>query len=241
MPQLIQSSTKDVRLFAAVASMGIPWDNQSGAVTHGERVWLFGDVSDCGKWTIKNLLAWWRQADFHTFNPDHPFTVVKACMASGAGLKKYITRGGGFRQRKTGDSFVIEHIEDGNTMPPTLRSTDDTSFASALSAVGFDVWPVEAPGSRRLFGISERSTTRGYEYSHARAWWLDKTFEQHNGQHPFAYAKAVAITYAAAVDAIIHDRPLVKWSPKGSIGTAYIHPDCSSETEEIIASKLAGK
>jgi len=244
MPHLIQSSTKDVRLFAAIAAMGIPWEQESGgsaAVSQGERVWLFGNISDCGKWTIKDLLAWWRQADFHMQNPDHPFTVVKACMASGAGLKRYITRGGGIRQRKVGGSFIIEQIEGDSATLPTLRSTDDTSFVAALSAVGFDAWTTTAPASRRIFGIGERSLSRGYEYAHARTWWMDKAFEGHNPQHPFAYAKAVAITYNSAVDAIVRDRPLVRWSPKGSHGVAYIHPDCSTETEEIIARKLAGK
>lgn len=238
---MVQSSTKDVRLFASMAAMGIPWQGETGAVSHGDRVWMFGEVSDCGKWTTTNLLKWWRESDFQSKNPRHPFTVVKSCMASGVGIKRHIMDGGGIRQKPSGDSYVIERIEDGTQAKPCPIASDDTSFVAALSAVGFKVWESESSGSRIIYGISRTSETYGYEYAQARAWWLDKAFEERNGQHPFAYAKAVSVTYRNAVDALIRDRPLVEWKPKGSYGKALIHPDCSAATEQEVASWLRGE
>lgn len=238
MTHLVQSSTKDVRLFSAVVAMGIPYKEEVGAVHGKDRVWLFGDVSDCGKWKLKDLLAWWGERDFHLKNPQHPFSVVKACMASGVGLKRYLANGGGIRQRKTGHSYIIEQSDEANEIPPTSRATDETHYAAILSAVGFSVKACQSAGRRRIFAIGERSDTFGYEYGQARAWWLDKSFEEKNGQHPFAYAKAVALTYTNAVAAVLSDRPLVMWRPKGSYGVSFIHPDCSKETEEKVAGWL---
>ena len=238
MQHLVQSSTKDVRLFSAVVAMGIPYEEQVGAVQGKDRVWLFGEVSDCGKWKLKDLLSWWGQRDFHTKNPRHPFSVVKACMASGVGLKRYLANGGGIQQRKVGSSYVIEQTDQAKEVPATSRATDETNYTAALSAVGFGVDVCQSTGHRRIFAIGERSETYGYDYGQTRAWWLDKTFEETNGQHPFAYAKAVSLTYSNAVAAVISDRPLVMWRPKGSYGTAFIHPDCSSKTEEQVAGWL---
>lgn len=235
---MIHTSTRDVRLFAALSSMGIPWNGEAAAVDEKERVWNIGEVSDCGKWKTSELLKWWKDSFFYANNPAHPFQVVKACMASGFAIKRYIKLGGGIMQRRAGDSFVIEHVSDGTELGATSRATDDVLFACVLSAVGFRVWACKSPSARRLFGIGETSETRGYTFEQVRHWWLDKGFVDANGQHPFAYAKAVARNYHGAVDAMMKDRALVEWRPPGSIGRAFIHPDCSSYTESVIAAKL---
>lgn len=218
--------------------MGIPWNGEAAAIDHKDRVWNFGEFSDCRMWKTSDLLRWWRDPNFYFDNPDHPFQVVKACMASGFAIKRYIQNGGGIVQRKAGDSFVIENITESNELGATSRATDEILFACVLSAVGFRVWASKSTGTRRIFGIGATSETRSYTYEEARYWWLDKGFVESNGQHPFAYAKAVAKNYHGAVEAMIKDRALVEWRPPGSIGRAFIHPDCSSETESIIAAKL---
>lgn len=239
---MIQASTKDVRLFSAVTSMGIPWTEESGAVAGGERVWLFGDVSDCGKWKLADLLKWWRDRNFHSKNPSHPFNVVKCCMGSDRGIRTAIAKGCGHNQRQAGDSYVIESSGEGYK-PAQIngRATDCIGFAAALSSVGFKVQPAPLAGNIFTFAIGQKSETRGYTYAEASAWWVTKGFEERNGQHPFAYAKSVAINYGSAVKALHQDRPLVKWRPKGSIGTGLIHPDCSSETEAKMNEWLKGK
>jgi hypothetical protein len=83
--------------------------------------------------------------------------------------------------------------------------------------------------------IGEKSLSRNYSFAEVEYWWKWQEFENKNPQHPFAYAKAAAITYRAAIDAIRKDRPLVKWRPKGGVGVAYIHPNCSSKTEEKVS------
>lgn len=241
MPQMIQAKTKDVRLFSAIVAMGIPWEMEAGSVAGGERAWLFGDVSDCGKWKLPELLSWWRDSTFHTKNPRHPFNVVKSCMGSDKGLRAAVKDHCGFRQRKVGDSFTIDAIGMEGDRDFSPRSTPDIAFAAALSSVGFEVTEGPSIGQQRIFAISERSVSMGYTHAEAMHWWNDAKFTENNNQHPFAYAKAVAITYRAAVDAIKRERPLVKWSPPGSIGFAYIHPDCSTKTEEKVGGWLKGK
>lgn len=240
MKYMVESKTKDVRLFAAIASMGMPWEQDTTAVDGGERVWLFGELSDCGKWKLSELLVAWRDSTFNNNHPDHPFSIVKTAMACGIGLKRYINNGGGITQRKSGKGFIIEHTDDARNQPPSPRASDCAEFISALSAVGFDVWSEGYTSGRRFFGCSPRSSTYGYEYGQARSWWIDKTFESKNGQHPFAYAKSAVLNYKAAVEAIVRDRPLVRWQPPGSIGVAHIHPNCSSETESIVSKWLKG-
>lgn len=231
---MIQAKTKDVRLFAAIVAMGIPWQEETCSVSGGERVWLFGDVSDCGKWKIKDLLVWWRDNKFHIQNPNHPFNVVKSVMASDRGVKLALSSHKGISQRLTGSSRVIEPIDAPSSYVTPLRAIDDTSFISALSGYGFEIGECRNVGNIRLFSTSPLTQFDGSTYDSALTWWRDASFEKNNPQHPFAYAKSVAVTYSAAVDAIRKERPLVKWSPKGSVGFAYIHPDCSSETEEKV-------
>lgn len=235
---MIQSSTRDVRLFAALSSMGIPWTHGTAAVENKDRVWQFGETSDCGKWKTKDLLKWWRDSDFPALNPDHPFQVVKSCMASGHGIKQYVKQGGGIIQRPSGGSFVMTRIEECNELGATSRASDESHFVASLSAVGFRVWACKSTGFRRIFGIGATSETRGYTFEQARAWWLDKAFIELNNQHPFAYAKAAALNYHGAISAMVKDRALVEWRPPGSIGKAYIHPDCGSETEQQISARL---
>jgi hypothetical protein len=241
MAQMIQASTKDVRLFSAIAAMGIPWTEESGSVAGGERVWLFGDVSDCGNWKLSDLLAWWRDKTFHRMHPANPFNVVKCTMGSDKGLRECTKRNGSIFQRKAGKSYVTESSPDMPIYGQSVRAIDSIPFAAALSGVGFKVSPAKPVGDWMIFKIGEKSDTMDITFTQAQQWWNDKTFEERNGQHPFAYAKAVAITYSSAVEAMKKDRELVKWRPKGGVGTAFIHPDCSSKTEEQVSGWFKGK
>lgn len=238
MATMIQAKTKDVRLFAAVVAMGIPWKQETGSISGGERAWLFGEVSDCGKWKIKDLLKWWRDSKFHHSNPTHPFNIVKSVMASDRGVKSAITAHKGIVQRSTGLSMVIEPSDGTSSYASPLRANDDVSLISALSGYGFEIKECQNVGTIRLFSASEKTQFDGSTYEAAISWWRDASFEKNNPQHPFAYAKSASITYSAAVEAIRKERPLIKWSPKGATGFAYIHPDCSSVTEKKVSGWL---
>lgn len=239
MKAFVESKTSDVRLFASVTAMGIPWDEESGSVHGGDRVWLLGEVSDCGKWKLKELLAWWHDAKFHIKNPKHPFHVVKSVMASDMSIRKALKSGQGITQEARGDSFIVSPSPEDKKGKG--HATMDVSFAAAASGVGFKVQGGESVGRRRALVLSDASSTYGYTWAQIDAWWKDKTFEQNNGQHPFAYAKAAAINYTSSIKAIHSERPLVRWQPKGSIGICFIHPDCSSETEARFARALSGE
>lgn len=221
--------------------MGIPWQ-ESGAVEGGVRAWLFGDVSDCGLWSLKNLLSWWREADYHKANGGCPFNVVKATLGSDKGLREAFRTHKGFRQERRGLSNIIIPCD---AAPPdgthVTHATTDTAFAAAASGVGFPVYDSPPSGRLRTMQIGAKSETRNYTFEMIEVAWRQKSFEQDNPQHPFAYAKAAAITYMSAVAAIKKDKPLVRWSPPGAVGEAYIHPNCSSKTEEKIANLLKGQ
>ena len=237
------SSTHDARLFSAIAAMGLPWtEGDSAEVEGGDRVWLFGEVSDCGLWKIGELLAWWRDREFHVKNPAHPFHVVKSVMASDRGMREAFRNHTGYRQVKRGDSFITLSCDESFSGKPSKgNASTDTAFLASASAVGFNVTEGASQGNTRVSIISDRSETYPYSFKEIETWWRDETFEGRNPQHPYAYAKAVAITYLAAIDAIKKDRPLVKWKPDGCVGKAFIHPDCDSETEEKISNMLKGE
>lgn len=237
----IHSDTRDSRLFSAIAAMGIAW-KESGAIERGERTWTFEETSDCGLWKIGKLLAWWRDANFHEANPNHCFHVVKSVMATDKGLRQAFKKGLGFRQVRRGGSLVVLAGSDETPRSDEkVRCTTESGFAAVASAVGFELAEGAKQGGFRVITIGERSVTRPYlSYEQILAWWNDSGFEAKNPQHEFAYAKATAITYEAAMRAICSDRPLVKWSPEGAIGSAYIHPDCNSATEEKVGNWLKG-
>lgn len=239
MKTLVHSDTKDVRLFASLAAMGFAWE-ESGAVQGGERTWIFSELSDCGKWKIGDMLKAWRDRSFHEQNGSHPFHHIKAAMASNLVFRSMFRDGGGFHQVRRGDALLAM---ESDTLPSETfnpRSTPDLEFAAALCAVGFEIRRCGNRGRLTLLGASERSTTLPWTWEQVHGWWRDENFTAANGQHVFAYVKAAVVTYAAALASIHHDRPLVKWSPPGSVGFAYIHPDCSSETEEKVAGWLSG-
>lgn len=238
MSHYLRSDTRDVRLFAAVSAMGVPW-TEAASVDGAARTWTFGDVSDCGRWKIGELIRWWKDGRFHVNNGDHPFHVVKCVMLSDKGLRESFRNGSGFRQEAKGKCRVIKPaaVPEAGVADHT---THDASFAAALSATGFEVRPAGSVGTTRVMGVADWSTSFGYTWADALRWWRDETFERDNGQHPFAYAKAAAVTYRAAIDAIKKERPLVRWQPKDAIGWTYIHPDCPKETEEYFAKKMQG-
>lgn len=242
MDSYINSRTKDVRLFASIAAMGIPWQpGDCAAVDGGQRVWIFGERSDCGNWELSALLRWWHDSSLHTKEPGNAFHVVKATMASDKGLRDAFRSHTSFWQQRRGKANII--IAGEPSEPPAEagpHATDDSLFAAAASACGFVVTDAKAKGTRRVVGLSDKSQTFPYTLREITAWWHDKDFERQNGQHPFAYAKAAAKTYDAAIRAIKTDRPLVRWQPKGSVGMAFIHPDCSKQTEEKVAGWLKG-
>jgi hypothetical protein len=242
MSQFVQGNgTRDVRLFASIAAMGIEW-SESGAVEGGDRAWLFEETSDCGLWSLRDLLSWWQDSAFHVKHGDHPFHAVKATMASDKSLRSAFRNHTSFRQERKGSAMVIvpsaeERVDAVAGSTPTM----DTAFAAAAAAVGFPVTDAKSEGRIRVMEIGPRSVTRDYTFAMIDLAWKQNAFEANNPQHPFAYAKAVAITYMSAIKGIKKDKPLVRWSPDGSVGEAYIHPDCSSETEAEIASCLKGE
>lgn len=217
-----------MRLFAAVAAMGIPWKKTMGQ-DGGERVWTFAENSDCLRWNIKDLTKWWRNRDFYKADPAHPFHVVKCAMASHKGLKDAIKNQSSIMQRQVGMSRIVE-ASDGVPVCAIGHKTVSVPFAAAASAVGFEVFKSGERDGRMEFAIG-LSSGHPYTVQEIVSWWRDEGFERHNNQHPFAYAKAVMITYENAINEIRQTRGLVKWQPKGAVGTTWIHPNCSAETE----------
>ncbi len=241
MQQMIHADTKDVRLFAAVASMGFQY-KETMAQEGGERLWTFTALeSDCGRWKLKDLLKWWRDKDFHLADPGHPFHVVKCAMASNRGIYAAIKNHVGIWQRQVGMSRIIEHgggIEAKNI--PGHHVTRSSAFAAAASAVGFEVAQQPFSGNIMMFRIGD---SFGFPYTREDIcrWWGEDGFVKANPQHPFAYAKAAMTTYENSIAAMRDAKSLVKWKPKGSTGTAWINPNCSVDTEGQVAGWLKGR
>ena len=235
----VKSKTSDVRLFSALAAMGFAW-TESGAVEGGDRTWIFSQVSDCGNWKIGTMLYAWRDKNFHLKNGDHSFHFIKAAMASDMAFRKHFKHGTGFRQEVRGKALVAVQSEETPEEEFNPRATVEVEEAAAYSAAGFRVKRCGWKGRAGVLGIGERSETMPWTYQQVRAWWIDKDFVSKNPQHPFAYIVAALATHQAAVRSIQRDRPLVKWKPKDAVGFAYIHPNCSAETEAKVAGWLSG-
>ena len=137
--------------------------------------------------------------------------------------------------------IVIDPIDEPSVNVPTHRASNDASLVSSLSGYGFEIKESKPIGQTRFFAASEFTSFDGTSYDSVISFWRDASFERNNPQHPFAYAKSASITYSAAVEAIRAERPLIRWKPSGSVGFAYIHPDCSSKTEQKVGNWLNNK
>ena len=239
---LVHSRTGDVRLFSALASMGMAW-TEAGAFEQGDRAWKFSDLSDCGKWQLKDLLRAWHDKSFHLTNPDHPFNYVKVAMASDLACRKSCKFGGSVTQEHRGKCRILIHVPEEIENRPKKNALVDTREAAAYSACGFDVWDSGSIGSMKAFSVGGSAFIAGRQptFEEVKGWWMDKQFVKNNPQHPFAYVKAVLGTYKSAVHAVKTDTPLVLWSPPGSTGVARINPKCSAETEAKVAGWLRGE
>lgn len=111
------SLTSDIRLVAAVAAMGVPFNEFQPTVgiaatehsTRGHRVWNLGKVSNCGKYTLEQLTAAWRDQNFHKTNPQHPFAFVKAALWNHKVLVEALKTDKPLVQVKRGESIALLH------------------------------------------------------------------------------------------------------------------------------------
>jgi len=122
-------------------------------------------------------------------------------------------------------------------------NTSDIRLVSALTAMGIkcdDKTPSGAlvgnGSSVRIWRVSDQSNCGKWKTSDLIRWWRDNTFHVTNPQHPFAYVKCALWNHKQLVTAIKGDRPLVLVEKGESF--AYLHPDCSSETERQILSQF---
>jgi hypothetical protein len=238
------SNTSDIRLVAALGAMGITCDESSGSASGAvqtrsgiNRVWNLSTVSNCGLWKLKDLQNWWRDRQFHIANPDHPFNRVKCAMASSKAFSECLIHNKGIGQEMRGDSLIARVMDFPVIVKadPTLHKTDDFTKCAAFLAMGIPASEIEPNGSHRMMQIGNLSRS-GAQYAALNIAWNDSQFHITNPQHPFSYIKAALWNHRFLVTAIKQDKPLVEISRGESF--AYLHPDCSSITEEKILSQF---
>jgi hypothetical protein len=117
-------------------------------------------------------------------------------------------------------------------------NTSDIRLVAALTAMGVtcDDLASAATGNVRVWRMSEFSNCGKYKTRDLIMFWRDSNFHNHNPDHPFAYIKAALWNHKMLVEAVKEDKPLVEIRKGNSI--AYLHPDCSSETERKILSRF---
>ena len=238
------NNTSDIRLVAALGAMGINCDQTqgggSGALQTRSgviRVWNLGEVSNCGKWKLSLLSSWWRERDFHVTNPAHPFTAVKAAMASSKAIADAFTRHLGIFTVRRGNSLIAQTSEQPSitVKNPVFTVTDNMEKIAAFMALGFEVTEIAPNGTNRLFQIPAMSIT-GEPSGKFEIAWNDVRYHETNPQQVFAYVKAALWNHRYLVNAIKSDKPLIDISRGESF--AYLHPDCSAETERKILSQF---
>lgn len=119
------------------------------------------------------------------------------------------------------------------------RHTADVRLVAALTAMGVpcdDKNATVAAGDTRLWRMGEVSNCGKYKTADLIVFWRDTNFHINNPNHPFAYVKAALWNHKVIIDAVKKDRPLVAIRKGDSI--AYLHPDCSSETERKILTQF---
>lgn len=241
------NNSSDVRLVAAVGAMGILCEpdgsNTPTLAVAGHngtvRTWLMSAVSNCGKWKLGDLLSWWRDRQFHETHGDHPFNRVKCAMANKRALSIAIRENKSVTAVRRGKSLIFEVLE--STTPaaapfPGAKITDNLDKVSAFLAMGFECSEVAVPGSRRAFQIPAHVTTGLPTRDVLDVAWSDNSFHLRNPDHDFSYIKAALGNYKYLVGAIKQDKPLVEIRKGESF--AFLHPDCSAETERKIMTQF---
>jgi hypothetical protein len=118
-------------------------------------------------------------------------------------------------------------------------NTSDIRLVSALTAMGVpcdENHATVAAGDVRLWRIGEVSNCGKYKTAELIIFWRDSQFHVRNPNHPFAYVKAALWNHKMIVDAVKKDRKLVMIRKGDSI--AFLHPDCSSDTERKILTQF---
>lgn len=124
-------------------------------------------------------------------------------------------------------------------------NTSDANLVAALTAMGIPCDEVPSIGIERQVGqaqgarvwrIGGASNCGKFTTEALVIAWRDSQFHVKNPQHPFAYVKAALWNRKVIVDAIKKDRPLVQIRKGEQI--AFLHPDCSSETEAKILGRF---
>lgn len=117
-------------------------------------------------------------------------------------------------------------------------NTSDIRLIAAITAMGVpcDDLASAATGSVRVWRMGETSSCGKYRTKDLIVFWRDSKFHENNPDHPFAYIKAALWNHKMLVEAVKGDKPLVKIRRGNSI--AYLHPDCSSETERKILTRF---
>ena len=110
------TATQDTKLLAALTAMGIPLGNPPCLPTfdaHGRERWQYnlGNETIDGKYTTRQLLAFWADANFIANNPDHPFAYVCACLKNYRALQDAIKDIRPLAQVKKGRSIALIHVD----------------------------------------------------------------------------------------------------------------------------------
>ena len=83
-------STTDLALAAALAALGIPFDDLPFVSTKSAKgehfVFLFKAVSNCGKFHTSDMARAWESEAWHVANPEHPFAYIKCAFKNRAAL-----------------------------------------------------------------------------------------------------------------------------------------------------------
>ena len=125
-------------------------------------------------------------------------------------------------------------------------NTSDVRLVAALTAMGIPVAEINpsaaigatagTPGGSRVWSVGTVSNCGRYKVEQLLVAWRDVKFHETNPQHPFAFVKAALWNHKVIVDAVKRDRPLVQIRKGESI--AFLHPDCSAETERKILTQF---
>ena len=236
------TNTSDIRLVSALGAMGIECAkgaelssairNPDGSIV---RTWNLSDVSNCGKYQLKELLAWWRDKSFHINNPDHVFTKVKAAMNSGKNYAAALRQGQSIGSVAYGNSLVSNPSSlEIHQRISTLEVTDDFYLCSALLAMGVDVSPIQSNGMLKMMQIGRNGNP--FKIQEFRIAWADANYHLVHSQNAFAYVKCAIENYKKLVNYVKGNKPHLVIKRGESV--AYLHPDCSSETEGKVLSQF---
>lgn len=246
---LDQSGTPDTATAASLLAMGFELRKEQSwnQVIEGREAvtFFFEEVSQCGEFSLPDMLAAWDDAAWHRENPRHPLAYLRVYVRNRQRYRDMRCNGvrlaAAWREGKMHLLSVVSRDFQARTEPLPVKpdgtgiaETADECLSAALCAVGV---PLETRAPWRKGGNGE-AIFRHHAISpdgqmNARELalgWISSDWWARNREHPFAYVYCAEQWSQRLTRAIKARAPMVMMEKGGMIGMLSADASARDET-----------